>query len=74
MAEIVGSYMEEENIKFIKKHVPTKASNLFTYLNEITIPGMSNVVTSKSLFCKIVYNYSLNASLDKPHPCIRSAF
>ena len=26
MAEIVGKYMEDEKVKFIKRHVPTKVS------------------------------------------------
>lgn len=27
MAEIVGGYMEKENVTFIKKHVPTKVND-----------------------------------------------
>ena len=27
MADMVGKYMEDEKIKFIKKHVPTKVNS-----------------------------------------------
>jgi hypothetical protein len=61
MAEIVGGYMEKENVKIIKKHIPTKVNDcsyeIYCVLHNYTIPFIHKVEVYITRF-KYDFTYS----------------